>query len=126
MKRKITIIIIILLIMVLAITAFNYYKKLPLESFIEDFYNARSEQDIVLLKKMISDEVLEEIKNDKFILVKISNINIIEKSNNRYLVVVGLYGHEVDQGEEGGYFYSDEIIIERIKNKWIITQFLRG
>jgi hypothetical protein len=60
------------------------------------------------------------------VLNEIIQIYIIEKSHNRYLIVVSSYGHEAGQIDDTGYFYSDEITIEWIDGEWIITKFGRG
>lgn len=124
MKTKFIVVIILIVVVLLAIN--DSKTKLSVDSFIENLYVARSESDSTYLKEITTDDVFEKIKDDNFVLDKISHINTHQKLKNKIVVTVGSYGYDFDRSSEESYFYSDEIVIERIDGKWIITRFSRG
>jgi hypothetical protein len=126
MKRRAVFILAIVLVILFIVTNSYFNKKLQLDSFIEEFYLARSECNLEYLQRVTVSGVFEKIEDDNFVLNEIIQIYIIEKSHNRYLIVVSSYGHEAGQIDDTGYFYSDEITIEWIDGEWIITKFGRG
>lgn len=126
MKNRLILTIIIILVISLVFVGVYFNRRLPLDSFIEEFYISRSEHNLDYLREVTTNSVFEKVRDDRFELNEVSQIYVIEKSHNRYVVVVSSYGHESDQSDDTGYFYSDEITIERIDGEWIVTNFARG
>lgn len=120
--KKIAFIVLLVLLVSIAYSIISQ-DKLDLDTYILELYQARSEVDTDYLKDVLDKDVYEKIKNDDFILEKLDRIHIISKTKNKIIVVINTYGHDANVESS---FYSDELVIEKIEDQWIVTSFNKG